>query len=206
MFRRAPEFFDVVAFTASSAGDAVAHNLGVAPELIIVKGRNATQNWYGYSGTLGAGKYLTPNTASAATTGTEVWYGTEPTSTAFTIGAYLTAFNYIAYLFATVAGISKVGSYTGNGTSQTIDCGFTSGARFVAIQRVNSAGGQWMVWDSVRGITAADNDPFFYLFGSAAQGSVSGRDINPDASGFALNTNYDWINLSGSEYIFLAIA
>ena len=63
-----------------------------------------------------------------------------------------------------------------------------------------------MFWDSARGITADTNDPFLYLNTTAAQASVSGRDIDPDSSGFALNTNYDWINLSGSEYIFLAIA
>ena len=204
MFRRAPGFFDVVAFTASSAGDAVAHNLGVAPELIIVKGRNATQNWYGYSGTLGAGKYLTPNTASAATTGTEVWYGTEPTSTEFTIGAYLTAFNYIAYLFATVPGISKVGSYSGTGSNVDVNCGFTSGARFVLVKRTDSTGG-WYVWDSANGITAG-NDPYILLNSSAGQ--TTGTDyIDPLSSGFTItSTAPAELNASGGTYIFLAIA
>jgi cytochrome c peroxidase len=66
--------------------------------------------------------------------------------------------NYIAYLFATLPGVSKVGSYTGNGSSQTIDCGFTSGARFVLIKRTDNSNWSWYVYDTARGIVAG-NDP-----------------------------------------------
>ena len=110
----------------------------------------------------------------------------------------------VAYLFATLAGISKVGSYTGNGSSQTIDCGFSGGARFVLIIRTDSTGDRY-IWDTVRGIVAG-NDPHLSLNTTAAEVTTDDS-IDPDASGFAVNqiaaTN---INVNAATYIFLAIA
>ena len=51
---------------------------------------------------------------------------------------------YIGYLFATLAGISKVGSYTADATVTTIDCGFSTGARFILIKKLD-AHGDWYV-------------------------------------------------------------
>jgi hypothetical protein len=78
---------------------------------------------------------------------------TAPTDTKLDIGSSIndTGQTYIAYLFATLAGVSKVGSYTGTGTTLSIDCGFTAGARFVLIKRTDSTG-DWYVWDTARGI------------------------------------------------------
>jgi len=109
---------------------------------------------------------------------------------------------YIAYLFATVAGVSKVGSYTGNGTSQTIDCGFSTGARFVLIKRTDSTG-DWHVYDSERGIVAG-NDPRLELNTTDAEDTGS-DDIDPVSSGFSVTSNAD-VNTNTAEYIFLAIA
>lgn len=50
--------------------------------------------------------------------------------------------------------MSKVGSYTGNGSSQTINCGFSNGARFFLVKRTDNTG-DWWVYDSARGIVAA---------------------------------------------------
>jgi hypothetical protein len=209
LFKRAPGFFDVVAYTGTGSTLVLDHNLGVEPEFMIVKGRTINAGWWCYHKDVGNTKAVPLNTDGAASTSSFFWNDTSPTATQVTLGAF-THYNVsnqtgILYLFASVPGISKVGSYTGNGGSQTIDCGFSSSARFVFIKRTSDTS-NWMLWDSARGITAATNDPFLYLNTTAAQASVSGRDIDPDPSGFALNTNYDWINLSGSEYIFLAIA
>jgi hypothetical protein len=121
------------------------------------------------------------------------------------------AFNYIgsgttdvAYLFATCAGVSKVFSYTGNGSSQTINCGFTGGARFVLIKRTDSAG-DWYVWDTARGIVSG-NDPHLSLNTTAAE-VTSNDTIDTDSTGFVVNqvsaTN---VNVSSATYIGLAIA
>ena len=100
--------------------------------------------------------------------------------------------------------MSKVGSYTGTGTTQTINCGFTTGARFVLIKRTDSTG-DWYVWDSARGIVAG-NDPYIALNTTAAE--VTGTDyVDTDNSGFQLSSTAPAaLNANGGTYIFLAIA
>ena len=112
--------------------------------------------------------------------------------------------NFISYLFATLAGVSKVGSYTGTATTLQVDCGFTSGARFVLIKRTDSTG-DWYVWDSVRGIIAG-NDPYLLLNSTAAE--VTNTDyIDTYSPGFELSSTAPAaINANGGTYIFLAIA
>jgi hypothetical protein len=210
MFRRALGFFDQVCYTGTSVdggGPAqnVTHNLGVVPELIIIKSRSNARSWQVYSATEGNAKRNELD--NAAFTSTDYWDSTTPTSTTFRVkndndvnGA---GFTYVAYLFATLAGVSKVGSYTGNGSSQTINCGFTGGARFVLIKRTDSTG-DWVVLDTARGIVSG-NDPFLQLNSTAAE--ITNEDIvDPDSSGFVVNSTTENINASGATYIFLAVA
>ena len=97
-----------------------------------------------------------------------------------------------------------MGSYTGNGSSQTIDCGFTSGARFVLIKRTDSTGG-WFVFDTERGIVSG-NDPRLKLDSTAAESSADDC-IDPNSSGFIVNqTSFANVNVSTGSYIFYAIA
>ena len=112
---------------------------------------------------------------------------------------------WIAYLFATLAGISKVGSYTGNaGYAVNVNCGFSNGARFILIKRTDSTG-DWYVWDSARGIVAG-NDSYLLLNSAAAQ--VTNTDyIDPLSSGFTVTASAPaGLNAGGGTYIFLAIA
>ena len=112
--------------------------------------------------------------------------------------------SFIAYLFATVAGVSKVGSYTGNGGTQNIDCGFSSGARFVLIKRSSNAQ-DWYIFDSTRGIVAG-NDPYLKLNTTDAEATAA-DEIDPLSSGFTIHqTGSAGINFSGHTYIFYAIA
>ena len=113
-------------------------------------------------------------------------------------------FTYVAYLFATKAGISKVGSYTGNGSNQTINCGFSTGSRFVLVKRIDNTG-DWFVWDTARGITPT-TDPHLSLNTTAAEVTTDDS-IDQDASGFVVNQNAATnINALGGNYLFLAIA
>ena len=209
MWKRAKGYFDVVAYSGNSvAGRTVSHSLGVVPEMIWVKARTVGDNWIVYHNTLGPTKHARLNTDQQPFTSTPAFNNTAPTDSVFTLGTELatnySGQDYIAYLFATLAGISKVGSYTGNGSSQTIDCGFTSGARFILIKRTNSAG-DWYVWDSLRGIVAG-NDSHLSLNTTAAQVTTDDS-VDPASSGFIVNqvsaTN---INVSAASYIFYAIA
>ena len=212
LFRRAPGFFDVVAYTGNNASSqSVSHNLGAIPEMMIVKARNsstADPNWGTYHQALGNTKAVRLNQNLSALTGSQYWNDTSPTSTVFTVGD-ANAFNksgdtFIAYLFATCPGVSKVGSYTGTGTTLSIDCGFTAGARFVMIKRTDD-NGDWYVWDTARGIVSGD-DPYLLLNASVAE--VTNTDyIDPLSSGFQISSTAPAaINASGGSFIFLAIA
>ena len=214
-FRRAPSFFDEVCYTGTGAGsgNAKPHNLGVVPELMIVKRRSAADYWMVYSATTGkdASLYLNVDDASFGTGGGFWGNGSttiSPTASNFYVGDRTelnsSGSTYVAYLFATCAGVSKVGSYTGNGTTQTINCGFTSGARFVLIKRTNAVG-DWYVYDTARGMTTL-TDPYLLLNSTAAETATLGS-VTTVSTGFALNsTILAAINVSGGTYIFLAIA
>jgi len=210
-FRRASGFFDEVCYTGTGSydGQNQPHNLGVVPELIIVKSRNGTgRNWAVYSAALGATKYLSLNLLNAEAANYTFWNNTTPTSSFFTVNGSNETGNtnelYVAYLFATCAGVSKVGSYTGNGGTQAIACGFTGGARFVLIKRTDSTGG-WYVYDTARGMTTL-TDPYLLLNSTAAEAATLGS-VTTTAGGFTVDASIlAAINTNAASYIFLAIA
>jgi hypothetical protein len=211
-FRRAPSFFDEVCYTGNSSTQNVAHNLSAVPELIIVKSRNNESNWYvlnSMTSSTYSRLFLDSTTAIASTSyGSSTALASQPTSSNLPFGSLsnvnFSSYTYVAYLFATCAGVSKVGSYTGTGALQTVNCGFTSGARFVLIKRTDSSG-DWYVWDSARGISSG-NDPYLLLNTDAAE--VTGTNyVDTDTTGFKVTAAAPAaINANGGTYIFLAIA
>jgi hypothetical protein len=208
IFRRAPSFMDVVCYTGTGANRTVAHNLAAVPELLIVKVRSLTGAWQVYSSALANTEYVVLNTTAAKATGATRWNSTTPTSTVFSLGTAsevnTSAATYVAYLFATCPGVSKVGSYTGTGATQVINCGFTGGARFVLI-KATSTTGNWLVWDSARGIVAG-NDPYLLLNSAAAEVTTTDW-VDTAATGFELsNAGGNLANSNGVSYIFLAIS
>jgi hypothetical protein len=224
--RRAPGFFDVVCYTGTGSATNITHNLGVAPELLIIKRRTSsggtfTDNWAVWT------KHATPQQNDYSTSlnlntawsneqggGQVLYWGASQfgtpnmTSTTFSIGTYAdvnaNAATYVAYLFASVAGVSKVGTYTGDGSSQTINCGFTTGARFIVIKRIDTTNG-WYVWDTARGIVSG-NDPWLNLNATSTEIGTSDS-VDPDNTGFIVNQLIQTdINANGGKYLFLAIA
>jgi len=204
LFGRAPSFFDEVCYTVSGyAANNIAHNLTVTPDIFITKPRGSTGGWTVYGSVVGStNNYMTLNdTQALQTSGATVWGAT---STTFSEPSTVQNGTYVAYLFATCAGVSKVFSYTGNGSSQTINCGFTGGARWILIKRTDSTG-DWYCWDSARGIVSG-NDPHLSLNTTAAE-VTSDDTIDTDSTGFVVNqvsaTN---VNVSSATYIGIAIA
>jgi hypothetical protein len=211
-FKRATGFFDVVAYTGTSTIRQQEHNLGVAPEFVIVKGRNFASHWFTYhTGQTGGVDALHSTmrlNLTEASFDTQLWKNYDFNESTFSLdadnGVNGSSYTYIAYLFATLAGVSKVGSYTGTGADLNVDCGFSAGARFILIKRTDSTG-DWYVWDSARGIVAG-NDPYLLLNSTDAE--VTGTDyIDPLSSGFTVTSSAPAaLNASGGTYIFLAIA
>ena len=204
-YQRAPSFFDVVCFTQtiSSGTQTINHNLGAVPQLIIIKTRSVADNWKvgsnlvsGFTNLNSDYAFSSPNLID---TFSDTTFGFRTGSHGYSIGT-----NYVSYLFATCAGVSKVGSYTGTGAAQTINCGFTAGSRFVLIKRTDSSG-DWYFWDSARGIIPS-NDPYLLL--NSATVEVTGTDyVDTTNVGFDItSTAPAAINANGGTFIFLAIA
>jgi len=207
-FSRAAGVFDVVAYDGTASALAVNHNLAAIPELIIVKCRSNNGQWGVYDATNGPTKAAQLNSNSRYNTTQSYWNSTAPTKTQFTVntdGAVNdTGQKYVAYLFASQTGISKVGSYTGTGNAINVDCGFSYGARYILIKRTDTSG-DWYVWDTTRGIVSG-NDPYLLINGGAAE--VTDTDyIDPLNAGFTVTSSAPAaLNTSGGTYIFLAIA
>jgi hypothetical protein len=215
MFKRAKGFMDVVTYTGNGVqGRNVNHSLGVVPEIMLIKRRNIAASWVVYHADAWNNTENNSNNSmiyhlddATNTSGNGMLNYTAPTSSVFTLdnNGYVNASSntYIAYLFSSLNGVAKCGSYTGNGSSQNIACGFSNGARFVLIKRTDSSG-DWYLWDTARGIVAG-NDPHLSLNEPAAE--VTDDSIDPVSSGFTVNqvaaTN---INVTSAAYIFLAIA
>jgi hypothetical protein len=223
-FQRAPGFFDEVCYTGdgnlniSGTVYNVTHNLTVFPELVIIKRRNtADENWL-VACALNSTQWVNGPTTGFAlnrsdTASTPINFSSSSYATTTTFrpavigGGYLYSGNdsggtYVAYLFATCPGVSKVGSYSGTGATQTINCGFTGGARFVLIKRTDTTG-DWYVWDTARGMVSG-TDPSLLLNTTAAE--VNANSVYTTGVGFQIVSTAAGINASGGTYIFLAVA
>jgi hypothetical protein len=210
-FQRAPNFFDEVCYTGTGIATTLTHNLTVAPELIIVKKRSAasTTGWLVGTTALGYANKVYLNLTNASAADSTAFNSTAPTTSVFSVGtntdSNASAATYVAYLFATCAGVSKVGSYTGNGSTQTINCGFgAGGARFVLIKRTDTTG-DWYAYDTARGMTTL-TDPYLLLNSTAAEVATLGS-VTTVSTGFALNSAIlAAINVNAGSYIFFAVA
>jgi hypothetical protein len=208
-FARAPGFFDVVCWTGTGSNIDVTHSLGVTPEFIIGKARDYPTGWIVYHKDIGSTggypNYMVLNSTQASGSGAStIWRGVS--STTFSYGTNSTlninGINYVAYLFASVSGVSKVGSYTGNGSSVTVTTGFQP--RFIMVKRTDSTG-NWIVSDSARGLVSG-SDPYLLLNSTAAEDTDEDW-VDVSSTGFTVNeTSAANANVNTGTYIYLAIA
>ena len=142
-----------------------------------------------------------------------VWHNTAPTSSEFTVGNHAGVnygqILYIAYIFGDVAGVSKVGKYTGAGSTNqvTVDCGFSNGVDQVIIKKLSGTG-EWFIFNRKIGITtSAGNDGVFSYNSSPALLATSGDMIEQTTSGFKITGDSPAaVNASSATYLFYAIA
>jgi hypothetical protein len=201
--------FDIVTYTGNStAGRTVAHSLGVAPSMIITKSKNTNLgNWAVYHSELGNTKALYLNQTVAAFTGSNWWNNTSPTSSVFTVGTSNDvngASDYVAYLWSEVAGFSRFGSYTGNGSSDGpfLHCGFRPA--FV-IFKSSSSGYDWFMFDNRRD---PENVVDLALFPNSSSAESGGSTYMFDFTSNGIKIRNSQLNLNGSgnTYIFAAFA
>jgi hypothetical protein len=204
--------FSIVSWTGNSTASTLGHGLSEVPEMIIVKNRENTYDWATYHAKNTSAPqtdYLKLNLADATSDNT-VWNDTSPTATVFSVSHQLTvnqsAKAMIAYCFHSVEGYSKVGSYTGNGSTDGtfVHCGFRPA--YVMVKRTDGGTGNWRIMDATR----QDYNPEGLLL-RANTSDAEGNDSSSYpkdflSNGFKIRHTAGGENASGSTYIFLAFA
>jgi len=197
--------FSVATFTMPVSGvSTVGHGLGVAPSLMILKGRSIPTGWAVYHVSTGNGGYTVLNTTGAFATDANAWNNTSPTSSVFTIG---TTFNnlgtYVAYCFAPIAGFSAFGSYTGNGSTDGpfVYTGFRP--RWLMIKRTDTTS-DWYVFDSARNTFNSATQILYPNLSNAEVGYTPPAGFDLLSNGF--KSRETAINASGGTYVYAAFA
>lgn len=215
IWKEAPEFFDIQVYKGTGSATTHRHGLNITPEMMWIKNLSSSYDWICWHKDLGNATYsaqqsfLKLNSDNAQDFDTSAyWNNTLPTSSVFSVdnssntngsGHWM-----VNFLFGTVDGVSKVGSYTGNGTyPRNIDCGFSNGARFVMIKNISNVR-NWYIWDSTRGIVSG-NDPHLTPNNGAPE-DTSFDDIDPYSAGFSIAQGGTQSNNNNNKYIFYAIA
>jgi len=202
--------FDIVSFASGTAGDKTfAHSLGVAPSFMIVKSRDeSTYNWGIYHSSVCTNQqFLRFTTDARQSPGYNVWGTATPTSSVFgvsvsnTQGVVKTSQNCIAYLWSEVAGFSKFGSYTGNGSSDGpfVFCGFRP--RWVVVKRTDTSGYDWEIFDSARGTYNVIGPR---LWANLSSSETSATRVDFLSNGFKLRDSGGQVN--GGTIVFAAFA
>jgi len=193
--------FSIVTWDAPSSGSTtVGHGLSSAPELVICKIRNVTSNWQTWHTGLSGGTYtLFLNSTGAEQVQADA-FGAVPTSSVLNIGSDFSGSGRqnIAYCFHSVSGFSKFGSYTGNGTSQSINLGFRPA--FVMWKRIDGGTNSWIIKDNTR---YADNQG--NLFPNQDLAENTDTNVTFTDTGFDVDSALGY-NGSGREFIYMAFA
>jgi hypothetical protein len=201
--------FSIVKSTNSSVTSGFStfgHGLGVAPDMIISKGRiDVTDNWKVFHKDLTANNNLMLQDSSAQSTYSN--YINDVTSTTFKMHAGGNANDdLLAFCFSSVEGFSKIGAYTGNGSSSAGPFVFTGFApAWLMIKRESGGNGSWTIWDRQR---TPSNVSKSVLWANSNSAEDTNTDYSIDllANGFKIKTTYADQNTSGDPYVYIAFA
>jgi hypothetical protein len=206
--------FSIVSYTGNAiSGATVGHGLGVTPAMVIIKSRSVTTNFYVWHRGLTQPNYqFYLNLTSAQDTAVLTFLNDKaPTSTLFELpptgyGSNNSGATYVAYCFSEVAGYSKFGSYTGNGSADGPFCFTGFLPRWVMIKRTDSTG-DWYIWDTARNTFNLMTQVLFADL-SAAESTYAAPNpvIDVLSNGFKQRGTYPHNNANGGTYIYMAFA
>ena len=202
--------FDVVTWTGDGVhGRQISHSLNNTAQMLWIKRRSGVNAWttghIGLNGGTNPWNYYVGINETSQETDDDVFADTAPTSTHFTIGGHSQVNSdgekYIAMLFASVEGISKVGYFDGQNSDLTVTFGFQP--RFLMVKRADSTG-DWNVYDTTRGlVSGADKE--LRLNDDSAQSDHEVGDITSTGFTFACGGSHDTCS-AGGKWIYYAHA
>ena len=150
--------FSIVTYTGTGSTGTYGHGLSSAPDFIITKKISSAESWIVWSSSLSASNYMYLNGTGAVGTDTNAYKTIGATTNEIgSDGTVNTSGQtYVAYCFRNVAGYSKIGTYTGNGTTQVVNTGFQP--KWILIKST-VGNDNWRMYDTTRGINAGFLEP-----------------------------------------------
>lgn len=219
IWTRRKKVFDVVHYVGNGANRTIPHSLDAVPEFMIAKCQNNTFGnaygmWIEYVGPLAPSATTTGYGRLDTANGQSAWsaydmFGDKPNETEFSVSSYVglnnSGFNYSAFLWSNLAGVCDIGTYTGNGSNQYIDCGFSSGVRWLFITGKSATYNRSWVFDTTRGITTGVSPA--WAWGDNIAEHTTDDAVDPSNAGFRVikKTTVN-VNELNEVYYYVAIA
>tara|TARA_B100001121_G_scaffold233026_1_gene206390 strand:- start:462 stop:2966 length:2505 start_codon:yes stop_codon:yes gene_type:complete len=205
--------FSIISYSGNNtSGATIAHGLGTAPGMLVVKSRSQNRGWNTLWNVNGSGagptRYVQWQRDHSPVTNSSWWNNTAPSSSVITLGndndVNDSSQNYICYAWANVEGYQAVGRYIGNGNilGTFINTGFRPA--WVFIRRLDSTG-NWILMDEARNPGNPVNERLRAESNNGTSGSYNVAYFF--SNGFQLQDQYDgsW-NADGGNFAYLAIA
>tara|TARA_R110002012_G_scaffold134903_1_gene288532 strand:+ start:786 stop:1868 length:1083 start_codon:yes stop_codon:yes gene_type:complete len=212
--------FSMGTYTGINGYKTIGHGLGAIPDLVMIKGRGsnggAAQYWvvgapnhtnFGNS----ASKHVFLDTTNAVMNNTTIWYNTAFTTTTIPIGTHAaintTDGTYVFYAFKNIKGYSRIGHYTGNGTSNGpfVYTGFKPA--FILIKNLDATQ-VWIMYDIERKSFNQDAavNSIYASETSAEYTGASYHNLDILSNGFKIRLTDASQNGSGVDYLYMAFA
>jgi hypothetical protein len=199
--------FSIITYTGTGSNATIAHGLGSAPTMLIVKNRSSAESWMvgHHKNSNGFQSSVFLDLTAAKDTDAVYFNNTAPTSTVISIGTNTkinhASENHVMYAFAEIQGYSKFGSYTGNGNvdGPFVYTGFSPA--WVMVKRFDS-GNNWHLHDSKRVPYNSNNKTLYPNLDNVEQT----EDFDMLSNGFKLRESGGGYNASGGTYIYMAFA
>jgi len=200
--------FSIVTYTGTGSNATIGHGLGATPHWIILKERNADDNWSVFHTSVGNAGKLRLNGTNATITASTIFNNTSPTSSVYTTGTdgELNG-SMVAYCFTEIQGYSKFGKYTGNGSQDGtfVYTGFKPA--WIMAKRTDAAK-NWYIADSTRSPINV-NKAFLVANSNDAEdtsGDATDSYFDILSNGFKLRQDFSHLNASGAEHVYMAFA
>jgi hypothetical protein len=200
--------FSIITYTGTGSTATIGHGLNSAPEMIITKGRSDAHSWLvgvtADSSDLSSVLVLQTNAASVTATSN---YNAAPNSSTYQVvsagGTNNNTDTYVAYVFHSVQGYSKIGSYTGNGNADGpfIYTGFRPA--WIMVKRTSTSGENWNIRDNKRSPINPANENLL-ANDNRAEENYYATDLL--SNGFKIRTSEAGHNTNGATYIYMAFA
>ena len=204
--------FSIIKYTGTGAVGTIAHGLGIVPDFIILKRLENADNWRTYDSVGGGTKAMRLNLNGGHGTSSSFYNDTDATSSVFTVGTNSEingdAETYIAYVFGSVKGYSKIGSYVGNGNADgpLVYTGFKPA--WVMVKKTSGSHDWYIQYGNTTfdDVSQAVNPVKSSLIANSSGAKATENSMDFLSNGFKLRTSGNGHNTSGDTYLYMAFA